>query len=338
MYTNQTTSSVSDLFTKIYTFAVTTCLWTGDHSDYANGKVGFSKTPGSNKLYAQYRWDTSSVQYIGIYQSLGFIGTGTDPGMHTDDSGNGKVSGTNATLATGRHVYIPQSASIPAQFWGFEDDHYLHFVVETDADEYVHFGIGLLDKIGDWTGGEYCYGQDQYETSSNVAVRTGSTILLDGLCDDSEHHTDMELYVATVHAEGLTNEGGSSKWAVVMGDQGSSDLGTDRGSYARIHFTGGFRAGLFARPFGRFSADSSSGVIPGYPIGLVHWDRTTDDCHGPMGFMKDVRGVNMEYFTGGDEITIGSDTWIIFPSHKKYTGTIANTSGYQGIMYKKVTT
>jgi len=335
-FTNQQTSSVADLFTKLYTFA-TSNGWTGDHNDYSNGKVAFSKSPGSNKLFVSFRWDTSTVQYIGIYQALGFSGTGTDPGNHTDDSGNGKVSGTNATLATGRHIYIPQSATVPIQFWAFEDDHYIHVVVETTADTYVHFGIGLGDKKGDWTGGEYCYGHKQILASSLVAVKKGTSILLDGLSDNSDTPTDMEDYVATVHAEGLPNEGGSSKWAINAGNIGSGSLGTDRGSNARIHFSGGFRAGPIARPFGRFSANSSSGIVPGYPLGLFYWNRTNGYKYGPMMFIKDVRGVNIQYFTGGDEITVGSDTWVLFPAYKKAVGSLTNTSAYQGIMYKKVT-
>jgi hypothetical protein len=146
----------------------------------------------------------------------------------------------------------------------------------------------------------------------------------------------MEYYCATVHAESLPNQTG--KWAVFLGNRASGSLGTDRGSTARIHFTGGFRGGPIARVFGRFGNDSIKALMPGYPLGVFYWDRS-DDSARFLGWMKDVRGVNMKYFTAGDEITVGSDTWVIFPSYTKgATGATTNTSMHQGIAYKKVTT
>jgi hypothetical protein len=148
----------------------------------------------------------------------------------------------------------------------------------------------------------------------------------------------MEKYCATLHTEGLPNM--TNKWSIAMGDQDFGDLGTDRGSNSRKLLQGGFRGGPIARGFGRFSADSEKGLMPGYPITVFYRDNVpATETVQYLGKMKDVRGVSIEHFVSGDEITIGGDTWIIFSSSIKWiSGVLTNTTGYQGIMYKKVTT
>ena len=332
-YINEQVTSLQDFATKLNTFLTSTPGWTADQFDTGAGKWALHKST----VYVSFRWDTSTPNHLGIYHALGYIG-GQDPGNHTDDSGNGAISGTDATIDNARNALI---GNTPIQYWCFEDDTYVHVVVETSANNYVHFGFGILDKLGDWTGGEYCYGFKFYTVNSTeVGIKGSNSFLLDGLTKDNDPspQVDREFFCATVHVEDLPNEGGSSKWAVHMGDQGSGDLGTDRATEDRIHFTCGFRGGLLARPFGRFGADSEKALIPAYPIGSFYWDRT-DDSARFMGFMNDVRGANIRYFVGGDEVTVGSDTWVLFPSGFKQTGvSAAGTTAWQGIAYKKVTT
>jgi len=48
--------------------------------------------------------------------------------------------------------------------------------------------------------------------------------------------------------------------------------------------------------------------------------------------------MSIRNYAAGDELTIGGDTWTIFPQYLKYSGfgSLANTSAYQGIAYKKI--
>lgn len=334
-YINEDVTSLQDFVTKLNTFLTGTPGWTQDQFDTGAGKWALNKNGSGYDIYVSFRWDTSSKNHLGIYQALGYTG-GNDPGAHPDDSGSGAVSGTDSVIDDERNAPITDT---PVQYWCFEDDHYAHVVVETTAGKYVHFGFGQFDKTGDWTGGEYAYGFKFFSNSTNVGIRGSNSFLLDGLCKDADPagQNDRELFCATVHAEGLPNEDGASKWAVQMGDQGSGDLGQDTATEARIHFCGGFRGGPVARTFGRFNANSAKALIPAYPLAIFYWDRT-DDSGRFMGFVKDIRGVNMEYFVGGDEVTVGSDTWVVFPSYFKQTNGASGTTGWQGIAYKKVTT
>jgi len=332
-YVNETVVSLQDFLEKLSLFAQANG-WAEDEYSAVTGRLCLSKSPGVNDIFVSFRWDTGDPNNVGIYQALAW-GPATDPGNHADDSGNGKVTGVNALLDDERHVLI---ADAPQQWWGFEEDHYIHAVIQTNLDRYHHIGFGLLDKVGDWTGGEYCYGfRYQYDFNNSVAVLSGTSMLLDGLSKDVlGQQQDMQLYAATLRAEGLPNQDPAGKWAVVMGDHPSTDLGLDRNGEDRIHVVGGFRGGPIARAFGRFSADSEKGLIPMYPLAEWYWDRTTGEVYH-LGFMKDVRGVNIEYFVAGDEKVIGGETWILFPSLiKSVGGTLLNTSAFQGIAYRKI--
>lgn len=330
-FTNQTVTDIDDLITKLFAFLTGTPGWTQDQLDTTNNKAAIHK----GNVYVSFRWATTSPTAIGIYQALGYTG-GNDPGNHPNDSGNGNVSGTNATILTARRAL---TTNAPLQFWAFTDtttETYCHVVVQTVSTEYVHFGFGNIEKVGDWTGGEYCYGQlmDLTQTSTPQTFAAQS-VLLDGLLANAGAISNAQDYAGTIHIEGLPAENGASKWGVVMGPQGT--LGNDRAGNSRPLVFGGFRAGAIANAFGRFSAASTKGLQPGYPIGLLYRlpSPTTDFIW--LGWMKDVRGVSLEFYAPQDQVTIGSDTWILFPSQKKSSGSSSTTTGWQGIMYKKIT-
>lgn len=322
-FINQTVSSMSDFATKLDAFAVANG-WTQDEFNAGTGRFALHKST----VYVSFRWDTGTPQSLGIYQALGWLGA-TDPGNHTDDSGNGKVSGSQATLATGRSMFLDN----PVQWWGFEDANYIHFVVEIAGGIYIHGGFGIMDKIGDWTGGEYCYG---YKHKSGVAASPAISVETSVLLDALAGFAGIELFAATIHMEGLQNQlgGGSGKWGVAVGAH--STFGNDRAAVARGKVVGGFRGGPLSLPFGRFGNDSVVGLQPMYPILNWYVDTTTGDTH-PLGWMKDVRGFNGEFYTAGQTITIGGDTWQVFPTRNKGTiPPLTSTSAHQFIAYKQV--
>lgn len=341
-FINESVSSMSDFISKLDTFLVSEG-WTSDELNLAGGEWAISR----GTIFLQARWDTGTPNYLGIYHSLGFISTATLPGNQTDDSGNGAISGTDATLQTQRGTFITNT---PVQYWAFTSTgapHYFHIVVQQDSNpDFLHFGSGLLDKIGDWTGGEYAYGHRQQTGFTNsVAILPGSSILLDGLSADAgaPQPSNMEEYVATVHVEGLPNQvgGGSGKWGVTMGNQGGANLGTDRAAVARNRLIGGFRGSMIARAFGRFAATGVEGLIPMYPIAVWYEDVTNVTVVLPvlmlLGYQQDVRGVSIENFVGGDIVDIGGDDWYLFPTQRKFiSGALTNTSGYQGIAYRRI--
>lgn len=343
-YTNQTTSSLADLIDKLNTFLSGTPGWTTNHIP-ASGVFSARKTGAGFDIGFAAQWSTASPNNLGIYQHFGgAYNTGLSPWAQVGDSGNGAASTTDATLGTARHVPVTNT---PIQFWCFEDDNYFHVVVQVTASLYVHFGAGLLDKFNDWTGGEYVYGfrRDTNFTAGLALPIGNSTYLLDGLLMNTTPGltTLAETYAATIHASGLAGQGGSELWCVSMGNQSSANLGNDRqGSpQPRRHWMGGYRGGVHTKDLGLFRASLQRGLCPMYPIVSYYWRRSPDEVYGPMGQMKDVRGANIRDFAAGDEITVGSDVWTVFPAGVKSTSDIMSGTGftgYQGIAYRKVTT
>lgn len=343
-YTNQVTTNLADLISKLNTFLSGTPGWTTTHTP-GSGEFAARKTGAGFDIGFATKWDTGTPSNLGIYQWYNAAyNSGVNPWQQTNDSGNGAASGTNANLGSNRHAAITNT---PAQFWCFEDDHYFHCVVQlADTVNYVHFGAGLLDKFNDWTGGEYVYGfrkDTNFSGGQNLTIGN-TTILLDGgLMNTSPGLTTLaETYAATIHVEGLAGQGVNEKYVVSMGNQSSANLGNDRqGSpQPRRHWIGGARRGLGMPALGQYRGSYQRALAAMYPLISYYWRRSPDEVYGPMGQMKDVRMINIKNFNAGDEVTVGADTWIVFPVGAKATldTSPAGFTGYQGVAYKKITT
>lgn len=322
-------SNIADLFTKLSTFAVA-AGWTQDYA--ASDRLFLHK----GSCYVAFRWAASSPTGAGIYQALGFINSGTDPGSHTNDSGQGAISGTNATIMAGRSVPLVNS-TMP--YWFFTDgSNYVHVVVQVAGGDFRHFGFGSLDKIGTWTGGEYSYGHLVTVTTGTRAINGDSTVILDALAGiatgspGASATATVQPFAASLHIESAPNQSGSSKWALAWG--GGTPSSNDRGGNSRANVQGGFRGGPTAVAFGRFTGTLLTGLVPMYTIPQYYKDPSNARYY-PIGLMHDVRGCRMDAFVGGQEVSIASDTWIVFPAKALATFGASNT-GMQGIAYKKI--
>ncbi len=320
-YENATATNIADLFTKLSTFAVANG-WTQDHA--AADRLFLTKSTVS----VAFRWDAATPTCAGVYQHTAFIAAGTAPGNHTNDSGQGQVSGTDATLLTGRRVTLVNSTM---QYWFFEEDTYIHIVVETSVGTvYRHFGFGLLDKFGTWTGGEYSYA-GRTTGATNPQASTAYTELLDGFAgNNGSNLTTIQPFVACLHIEGAPGEGGASKWGLLLG---GAPTVNDRGGNARVQIVGSYRGGPTTTPFGRYSGTVLQGLVPLVPQAIFYRHPTLSRVY-PLGVMKDVRQTNMKAFAAAQEVLIGSDTWVIFPSRSKGSGT--DETQNQAVAYKKI--
>ena len=357
-FTNDTVTSLSNLIDKLNTWMAANG-WTSEHIDLTTtagtgGEWAMRRINGSTQLRFAASWDAAnSGEILSLYQYYDQNYVIADrPWGQDHDSGNGFAGTTpDSSLDNERHVDI---GATPIQFWAFEDDDYTHIVVETSSGTYVHFGFGMLDKLGgDWDGGEYCYGQRGNKTSFNTGAFhwDGSTFLLDGLVNDTTdsggESNGMELFAATIHCESLANQPSGGMWGVCMGGKESSpqtDFGTDRQSNDgvssdadRVLFTWGLRSGPFANGLYTIDGTAVTGHIAMWPVAVTYVDTTTGDIHGcPIGQMKDTAGINIRNYSGGDTVTIGGDTWVIFPAETKWPGSGTGHTGYLGIAYKQV--
>lgn len=320
-YETGTPSNIEDLVGKLFTFLVAEG-WTQDQLDNTNNWATIHR----DSLYVSFRWDATAQTDLALYQSLGY--TSGAPHLIASDSGNGD---STVPIDSGRRVNFTAAGPF-TKYYFFASDaapYYCYVVVEVASGRFRHFGFGNLDKLGTWTGGEFVYGHvwNLGTTQIDNPVTTGHTMFLDGVCTTAAN-------LATVHIEGLTGMGVNDKWGVV----GIAAAGTDRAGNARWALAGGGRAGFWGYALGWLTSSRLNAYKPLIPMPLI-WRNTATapDTWKLLGHQPDISIVNMKHFSPGDEITVGADTWVVFPwVRKQYLLADTEESWNAGVAYKKV--
>jgi hypothetical protein len=337
-YQTGTATDLGDLLSKLDVFMVANGWTQNAFNDGASvAAQGFALWT-KNSIHVGLKWVANAPNNMSVHQALSYSGAGF-PGAQTGDSGNGYRStfGTDAQLDDERCVNdIGDGPFVSYHF--FEQDAspaYVHVVVEIATEVFRHFGWGEMEKFNDWTGGEYCYGHFQDEALASDAVDTATYILFDGI---SPTATSTGRRNATIRAQGLPHQGASERWLHHSGNviADDTDFNDAAGNTKRVAF-GGFRGGPVASLLGEFRSDVSTGHIPMYPLAIFTRDFTNNFVY-VLGNIPDIRGVDIFNFSPGQEVTVGSDVWIVFPSARRTEDNVIPRTYYQGIAYKKVTT
>ena len=336
-YQTGSATDLGDLLSKLDIFMVANG-WTQD--DFDDGATtaaqGFAQW-NKNSMHVGLKWVANLPNNMSIHQALGNAGA-VFPGAHTDDSGNGYNSAFGADTSLDDERCVNDIGDGPfVSYHFFEQDAspaYVHVVVEISSETFRHFGWGELEKFNDWTGGEYCYGHFADESINSSGVDTGATTLFDG---QNSVSSATGRRATTIHAEGLPHQGVNEKWLHHAGAVGADDVDFNdtAGETKRLAF-GGFRAGPIAMPMGQFRSDLATGHIPMYPLAIFTRDFTNQFVYF-LGNVPDIRGVDLFNFAAGQEVTIGSDTWVLFPQVRRTEDNIVGRTYYSGIAYKKVT-
>lgn len=323
-YETGTATSIEDLVSKFDTF-ITANGFTRDELDLSANYGTWHETGGT--LYFSLRWDATAQTDLAIYQSTGWT-SGQAPHQQPDDSG---VGTTAIPIASGRRVNFVSVGPFTAyHFFINATGDYVHVVVEVDAGRYRHFGFGKLTKVGDWTGGDYAYG---HLWDQGVAQIDDPTNISNYLGLDAGASTPNQ---ATMQVQGLPGVSAASRWMVVGA---ANTPGTDRAGNVRVSGTGGARGGLWPYYIAWIPSSALNVYIPLTPIPVVYRDKTTTPHTWYwMGVQPDKAIVNMTNFNPGDVITIGADTWMVFPwVRKQFLQANTEESWNAGYAYKKIT-
>jgi len=324
-YETGTASSQQDLLTKLSTFAQANG-WTQDELDVPNKELCLHRST----CYVQFRWDAiASTGSIGVYQSTGYT-AGLTPGNHPEDSGSGLI-GTGA-ITTQRRVAEIGDGPFTAYYF-FEEDYYIHCVLEYAAGLFRHFGFGILEKVGSWTGGEYAYGHVWYQ--GVASARDNPLDSRHALPFDALGSTTNTDYMTT-HAEALPGQAANGHWLVSWA---GTTPGNDRAAQARGCSFGSLRGGPLSHAVAWLPVNPSNGYVPLTPIQLFYRrdpGLSTEKWY-LLGSPKDVRVVNIRYIAPAEEIAIGAATWKFFPwVRKQWLQADTDESGYAGLAYKKI--
>jgi hypothetical protein len=329
-YQTGTATSQQDFLDKMLTF-LTANGWTQDDWDTTNKELAFHIT-SPTAVYISMRWDaTATTGGISIHHALGYTG-GNTPGNHPNDSGNGAKSGTPIT--TQRRLDRIGNGPFENHWFFTDDSSYAHVVLEYAPGLYRHMSFGKLEKVGSWTGGEYACGHVWDDSDSGIDAPA-----------DSRHHVPFDArntnaynVGCTVHGESFPNEPDvDTKWLVLWA--GETSVSNDSDGNPRMQGIGGVRDGFLQNALGRIRANPNNGYVPLIPIQC--WYRVnfvTPDDWRLLGYAPDMRIVNIGNMEPGDEFTVGSDTWKVFPwVRKQYNQDNTDESWNAGFAYKKTT-
>ena len=293
--------------------------WTLNNFTAAN--VGVTRgvmTLSRGDVFVSFRWEgteSESTKSITMFHALGYDGgNAQSPWLFPDDSGNGDQDDTLSTerriarIGSGPFIALHLFASDTDEVSGNSAPH-VYGVLEYAPGKYRHFSFGNLDKFGDgWTGGGFVCGHewDPFQSSESNPIDSRHSVHLDGIASNA---SDSER--ATLHMEGLPGQQ-PSKFGV---SGATTSVGTDEAGNDRSMIYGGFRRSLYTYGFLHFIPSQLTGFLPFAPV-PIFYRRDTLNSNSQvyfLGNMPNIRMVQMRNFNPGDEITIGSVTWKIFP-------------------------
>lgn len=337
-----TPSNQEAVMTAVRDFAVANGYTNRNYTASNPGTTLGVMTLSRGNLFVSFRWEgteTAANKSIAMYQALGFDpAKAATPWTQLDNSGNG-TTGTN--LQTGRNVInIGVGPYISLHLLAFDNDAVsgnaaptVYCVLEYAVGLYRHFGFGSIDKLNDWSGGEWVGGHVWSSISTNESdpVANGHSVLIDGKASTVGSGGVNQNVLATVHAEDLPGGPLGSKWGVAMGEVRSVTSN-------RVLLQGGIRINAWTHFFGAIIPDSLAGFVPLYPCPLWYVRDITGLGRRVylLGYMSNIRMVQLRNFNPGDEVTIGNITWKVFPVVRQIeaSGNIEGSDN-MGIAYVK---
>jgi len=320
-YQTGTATGPADLMSKLNTFLTGTPGWTAELFSSGNSRAIWSKAGVSTPIFAY--WDTDNIALAMIQQAASPL----DQAL----TAQGGAEYASSTITSNRYCNVMPGPYPSYHF--FEDDDYIHVVVEKSSGIYRHFGFGQTLKLGSWTGGTYVY--CHYWQQAVATIDNPNSLL--HVAAMSGGAVSNNTRGPGVHAEGLPDQGVGSKYLRMSTSTSMVDDDADPiGNF--------FPAGWYDGQNIHFMAAQSSDLNefkPLIPIPLYQWHFSTPDNARLLGYVPDHRSINLYGLNVAQEVTVGSDTWAVFPITRKGNSGLAldlEQSYNFGLAYRKVTT
>lgn len=200
----------------------------------------------------------------------------------------------------------------------FGTSEYLHVAIEYAAGLYRHLHIGRADKRGIvYTGGAY-YGVVDW-TSVSPSDDAYSSFGTTSLHNNYQKGNTSRLRVDI--------DGGVSRWVPFESGPG----------YPRIRCNQRWLGSQACVMFSRSPNQMSGRAVLGQ---LEFQCERPGGLYSPVGVAPDLRLVNLANYAPGDSITLGTDTWRVFPQVKREASAslsvYAGTSRLLGYAYRVV--
>lgn len=331
-YETGTSSSVVDLLDKFRLFAIaqgwTANRWatvgSGRELCIQKGAAYFNFRAWNNETMLVNGSNSNSKYGITLNGSDGYSGSSAwdrQPGYPV----RGSTSGGDQA-----HVLFPlviTTGPFPAYHFFAPDSKTLFAEVEISTGIFLRFGCGSLDLFNPAApgGGRFCYSTG----GSHVTNATSGNSWLGADADNSNYAMELVPFRGADYA---TNNSSYSFGSMVRAAFSSFDNWAGSG---RTVTTAGLQmacqgGGAHDKVLRDYSPNPLNGI--GLLLPNIVSLNIGDEYLSPIGVIPGMRFMDMTNYLPGDEFTIGSDTWKVFPWYAK--GGI----GYnRGIAYLKVT-
>lgn len=227
------------------------------------------------------------------------------------------------------HAYMPFVTSIgpfPAYYLFAPDSKTIYLEVKVTTDTFQRLGFGSLDLFNPITpgGGRFFYATGGI---SSVTASTGPLAWLGNEIDSNNYSLEEVPFRCADYTDYAYNSGSFVRSAFDSFDNWCGSGWASSITYMAKACQGGGVHDKIIR-------DSSPNPMNGIGIltpNVVSVNRADQYLH-PIGVVPGMRYMDMTNYLPGDEFTLGSDTWKVFPWYQK-----GGRSFQRGIAYKKVT-
>ncbi|HEL3182373.1 TPA: hypothetical protein UME25_004553 [Stenotrophomonas maltophilia] len=211
-------------------------------------------------------------------------------------------------------------------------------IAQATAGEYRHHAFGVLEKAGSYVGGTYVDGTYWAPTgsSSGMVSASGNNVVLFG------HNTST---TGCGHVRADSTEDGRTNSFHTVGNYFGGALGTEGqagsgvGTIAQTTSSASYDSMWLGWALGGTDENTFSGRSVLQPIQLTVRRAGTNPYLSPIGRVSGLRACYLEKLEPEQEITIGEDTWMVFPWLRKLAmSSVANAppaSGNYGWAVKK---
>lgn len=316
-YQTGTAKTPSELFTKLAEFAK------------AQGWV-VDKTV-NNELYLHN--DDGYWSFVLSAQSnflLVYVNSGFDKSKGADAQPGSSKNNSFTTIETAT-TQLHSGNYVSYDFFGTKQ--YLHIVVQIEADKFRHFGIGTLDKDGEYVGGQYTYG-------TSIQGRYGHYQDTDHIYGFANGKNGNQ---AVVRADGIS---GATKSPWYFAPYAVTDFGSiETSNYGKYILTLG-RASM-VQDFKTYHPDKllvtfsqstfGQALIP-CPHSLIA--HGIDGVFRRLGILPDRYECTMRGVQSRQILEIAGERWMIIPSAQYDERNInsieegKNNTGIQGVAYR----
>lgn len=204
---------------------------------------------------------------------------------------------------------------------------YIHVVVEIAPAEFRHFGFGILESAGAVTNGSYATGTNWSQESGSGYKSDPTSFYHNVPFDDQGGANQYASSAVRADVDGISP-------GIFWVNQGFTNSPPRRafGGFRRQNDANSAPLGL-ARLLVRVPPSSLTGRAILVPLNI---GVTRSGFFSMIGSPRDVRVCRIDNLNPGDLVTIGPDTWKVFPVSRKNGLVGQENSGGFGFAYRQV--